>query len=178
MSERSGVMLDTKKGEAMACLGEDYRRMVLIASEAFVKMMEALNAFGSAGFTMFYMMGLEKGRYDVREELEALRQQGTSFIKRQVLENTIRQIRATGWGAPSTQKYDEKQGVLTIIVENNPLTVALETGGKSHRAICHYFRGYWVGVVSEVWEKKVSCAETKCMSNGDVYCEFKITAAQ
>lgn len=178
MSRKNGVVLDAEKGEAMARFGENHRRMVLIASEAFVKMMESLNTFGSAGFTMFYMMGQEKGRYDVLKEMEALRQQGFSFTKRQVLENIVRQVRVTGWGAPKIQKYDEKQGVLTIVVENNPLVATLGTGGKSDRPVCHYFRGYWVGVVSEVLERKVSCAESKCMGMGDAYCEFKVTAAQ
>ena len=178
MSGKNGVKLDAEKGEAMARFGEDHRRMVLIASEAFVKMMESLNAFGSAGFTMFYMMGQEKGRYDVLKEIEVLRQQEISFTKRQVLKNIVRQVRVTGWGAARVEKYDEKHRALTIVVENNPLVVALGTGGKSDRPVCHYFRGYWVGVVSEVLERKVSCAETKCMGMGEAYCEFKINSAQ
>jgi len=152
--------------------------MVLIASEAFVKMTETLNAFGSAAFTMLYMMGQEKGRYDVLKEMEVLREQGISFTKRQVLENIIHQLGVTGWGAARVQKYDEKRGSLTILVDNNPLVVVLGANVKSDRPVCHYFRGYWVGVVSEVWERRVSCAETKCMGMGDAYCEFKITSAE
>lgn len=178
MAGKNGVILDAEKGEAVARFGEDHRRMVLIASEAFVKMTETLNAFGSAAFTMLYMMGQEKGRYDVSKEMEALRQQGISFTKRQVLENIVHQLRVTGWGAAEVQKYDEKRGVLVIVVENNPLVAALGTGGKSDRPVCHYFRGYWVGVVSEVLERRVSCAETKCMGMGDAHCEFRITAAE
>ena len=176
ISRKNSVTLDAEKGEAMARFGDNHQRMVLIASEAFVKMMKALNAFGTAAFTMLYMMGQEKGRHDILKELEALRQQGISFTKRQVLENIVHQVRVTGWGAPKVQKYDEKRGVLTILVENNPLVVASGTGGKSDRPVCHYFRGYWIGVVSEVLERKVNCAERKCMSMGDAYCEFKVAA--
>ena len=178
MAGKNSVTSDAEKGEAMARFGEDYRRMVLIACEAFVKMMETLNAFGSASFTILYMMGQEKGRYDVLKEMEALRQQGISFTKRQVLENIVHQVRVTGWGVTRVQRYDEKWGALMIVVENNPLVVALGTGGKSDRPVCHYFRGYWVGVISEVLERKVSCAETKCIGMGDTFCEFKVTAVQ
>lgn len=177
MSGRDSIILDTKKGEATARLGEEHRRMLLIASEAFVKMLGALNTFGSAGLTIFYLMGQEKGSYDAMKRIEALRQYGTSFIKRQVLENIIHQVRVTGWGAPVIQKYDEKRGSLTILVENNPLVVAFGDG-KSDGPLCHYFRGYWVGVVSEVWERRVSCAETKCMGMGDAYCKFEIATAK
>jgi len=175
---QNSIVLDAEKGEAVARFGEAHRRMVLIASEAFVKMTETLNAFGSAAFTMLYMMGQEKGRYDVLKEMEVLREQGISFTKRQVLENIIHQLRVTGWGAAKIQKYDEKRGSLTILVDNNPLVVVLGANVKSDRPVCHYFRGYWVGVVSEVLERRVSCAETKCMGMGDVNCEFKITSAE
>lgn len=178
MSQKNSIKLNSEKGEAIARFGENHRRMVLIASEAFVKMTETLNTFGSAALTMLYMMGQEKGRYDVLKEIEALRQQGISFTKHQVLENIVHQVRVTGWGAPRVQKYDEKRGALTILVENNPLVVALGAGGKSDRPVCHYFRGYWVGVVSEVLERKVNCAESKCMGMGDAFCEFKVTAVQ
>jgi len=174
MSGKNSVILDADKGEAKARLGEEYRRIVFMASEAFVKMMESLNALGSAGLTIFYMMGQARGQYDVMKEIEVLRQQKISFTNRQLLENIVHQLRVTGWGAPRIQKCDEERGALTILVENNPLVVALGTQGKSKEPVCHYFRGYWVGVVSEVLERKVSCAETKCMGIGDAYCEFKI----
>lgn len=178
LSEKNSVKLDVEKGEVIACLGENNRRMVLIATEAFAKMTKTLNAFGSAAFTMLYMMGQEKGRYDVLKEMETLRQQGTSFTKRQVLENIVHQLRVTGWGAPRVQKYDERRGVMKILVENNPLVVASGTDENPDRPSCHYFRGYWVGVLSEIFERKASCAETKCMGMGYTYCEFNITTAQ
>ncbi|MCJ7632796.1 hypothetical protein MUP77_10460 [Candidatus Bathyarchaeota archaeon] len=178
MSGKNGVTLDAEKGEAVAHFGEAYRRIVLIASEAFVKMMETLNAFGSAAFTMLYMMGQEKGRHDVLKEIEALRQQGISFTKHQVLENIVHQLKVTGWGAPRIQSYDEKRGLVTILVDNNPIVATSGEGAKSDRPVCHYFRGYWVGVVSEFLERRVSCAETKCIGMGDVNCEFKITSAE
>ena len=178
MVEKSSVTLDAEKGEVVARFGEDYQRMVLIAAEAFVKIMETLNVFGSVAFTMLFMMGLEKGRYDVLKEMEALRQQGISFTKRQVLENIVHQLRVTGWGAPRIQKYDEKRGAFTILVENNPVVGLSGKREKSDKPVCHYFRGYWVGVVSEVLERRMSCDEAKCMGTGDAYCQFKITVAE
>jgi predicted hydrocarbon binding protein len=178
MSGKDGVTLDVEKGEARGRFGENPQRMVLIASEAFVRMMEALKVFGTGALTMFYMMGQEKGRYDVLKEIAVLRQHGTSFTKRQLLENIVHHTRATGWGASRIQKCDENRRALTISVENNPLVVALGTSVKSDRPNCHYLRGYWVGAASEVLEGKMSCAETKCMGMGDAYCEFQITATE
>jgi predicted hydrocarbon binding protein len=167
------IVLDTEKGEVVTRFGEDDQRVVLVASEAFVKMMEALNAFGTAGFTMFHMMGREKGRYEVLKEMEALRQRGTSFTKRQMLENIVYQVRITGWGSPRIHKYDEQGGALTIRVDNNPFINALRKGGELDW-LCHFFRGYWVGVASEILERKMSCTVTANTGIRDT-CEFKIT---
>jgi hypothetical protein len=41
MSGKNGVTLDVEKGEAKERFGEDSQRIVLIASEAFVRMMES-----------------------------------------------------------------------------------------------------------------------------------------
>ena len=177
MSGKSGVTLDADKGEVTACLGRNHQRMVLIASEAFVKMMEPFSVFGTAAYTMLYMMGQEKGRYDVLKEMEAWGQQENSFTKRQVIENVVHKLRVTGWGASRIQKFDEKREVMTVLVENNPLIGTSGTQGKPDQPVCHYFRGYWVGVVSEVFERKMRCAESKCVGMGDAYCEFKIDVA-
>ena len=172
MSE--SVILDAEKGEAKVRLGDSYQRTMLIRPEAFVKMLEALNFLGSAGFTLFFLIGHEKGRCDVLREAETLRHQGSSFTKRQLLDNIVYQLRVTGWGSPRIQNYDELRGVLTILMENNPLIIVSETGEKASGSICHYFRGYWVGAVSEILERNVNCLEIKCMNMGDRYCEFKV----
>lgn len=177
MTEKS-IILDAKRGEALARLGEDQQRMVLMASEAFVKMIETLNAFGTASFTILYMMGQEKGRYDALKEIKVARHHGLTLTNFQLLENVVYQVRVTGWGAPKIRQFDNERGSLTVWVENNPLVVAVGKDGKVDRPLCHYFRGYWVGVVSEVLERKVSCAETKCMGLGDAHCEFQITIEQ
>jgi len=153
--------------------------MVLMATEAFVTMMETLNAFGSAGLTMFYAMGMEKGRYDVLRELEALRQHGNPVTKNRFLENIVHHLRVTGWGASAIKRCNVKKGELTVVLSNNPLVVPPRTKKEDRKLespLCHYFRGYWVGVASEVLESMVSCTETKCMGKGDPYCEFKIAA--
>ena len=181
MSRRNSIVLDVEKGEAVASFGEERRRMVLMTTEGFVTMMETLNAFGSAGLTMFYAMGLEKGRYDVLKELEALRRQGNPISKSQFLENILHHLRVTGWGAPAIKKHDEKKGELTILLRNNPLVVSSGTDREDRKPenhLCHYFRGYWVGIASEVLERRVSCTETKCMGKGDAYCEFKIVVIE
>jgi len=176
MPTKDSIRLDDVKGEAFARFGEDYQRIILIASEAFVKMMKGFDYLGTAGGTILYMMGQEKGVYDVRKETETLRKNGVYATKRQLLESVARQVRVAGWGATSVKEYNEKEETVRITVENNPLV--LNTDTKLGSPVCHYFRGYWAGVVSETWERRVNCAEIKCMGMGDKFCEFKVTEAK
>ena len=173
----STVTLDDRSGEAKAHMGADTKRMLLIASDAFIKMMETLDVFGSAGSTIIYMMGQGKGRYDVLNEIERLRLRGSSFTKRQALDNVLTQNRMTGWGASRILNYDKKRETLTILLENNPLAATLNTKDIAG-VVCNFHRGYWIGVVSEILEKQVNCTETRCISKGDSYCEFQISPSQ
>ena len=91
MTESCKLVLNGSKGEAKLGSGDNYQRMLIMASNAFIKMMEALNVFGSAGTTMFYMMGQEKGRYDVLEIIKNLRSRRISFTNRWILEKIIQQ---------------------------------------------------------------------------------------
>jgi predicted hydrocarbon binding protein len=172
MEKECRVKLDLDEGEATGFFMGLPERVIIMTPENLVSMMKTLTAtFRTAGFTMFYMMGEEKGRNDVKKAIDALREQGIVFTKRQILEAIIQQSRIDGWGAGHLQKHDEGKGAVTIRVENNPLAMAW---GKTEKPICYLLRGYWAGAVSEALEQETRCTETKCTSKGDPYCEFVI----
>ncbi|MFQ6081704.1 MAG: V4R domain-containing protein [Candidatus Bathyarchaeia archaeon] len=172
MGKEHKVKLDLDEGEATGFFMGLPERVIIMTPENFVSMTKTLTTtFRTAGFMMFYMMGEEKGRDDVKKAIDALREQGIVFTKRQILEAIIQQSRINGWGAANLHKYNERKGTVTIRVENNPLAMAW---GKAEKPICYLLGGYWAGALSEALEREVRCTETKCMSKGDPYCEFVI----
>ncbi len=172
MEKEYKIRLDLDEGETTGVFMGLPERVIIVTPENFVSMTKTLiTTFRTAGFTMFYMMGEEKGRNDVKKAIDALREQGIVFSKRQILEAIIQQSRIDGWGAGNLKKYDEGKGAVIITVENNPFATAW---GKSEKPTCYLLSGYWAGAVSEALEQDARCKETKCMSKGDLYCEFVI----
>ena len=53
---------------------------------------------------------------------------------------------------------------------------SLKKNANQNVSVCHYFRGYWVGVFSKIWDKRMTCDETKCAGMGNACCEFKLLA--
>ncbi len=157
MPIENSVLLDVEKGQALARFEEGSQRVLLMMPEAFTKMLEALKAFGSGGFTIAYLMGEAKGHHDVLTEMEVLRSKGIALAKRAILENIIHRLRVTGWGVAVIQEYEEKRGTLTIVFENDPASAILEPEEKS--LLRYYWDGYWVGILSKVLERKASCTE-------------------
>jgi len=168
----NSVLLDVEKGQALARFEEGSQRVLLMMPEAFTKMMEALKAFGSGGFTIAYLMGEAKGHYDVLKEMETLRLKGISLTKREILDNILHKLRVTGWGVAVIQEYEETHGTLTILFENDPVDTMLEAEEKS--LLRYYWDGYWVGILSKVLERKASCTEH--IDTGDQRHTFKISA--
>lgn len=164
------IELGSEQGEAVANFLGLQRRVVIMTPEALVGMMKALKTtFGTAGLTMLYMMGKEKGSLDAALAAEALKGEDIPPTKRLLLETIIHQSRVQGWGLAQVGEYDEEKAAVTVRVENNPLAIAW---GKSDVPVCHFLRGYWAGALSEALEKDAQCTETRCMSKGDPYCEF------
>lgn len=172
MERKLEIKIDYERGEAMILFPGLRHRALITTPETFVDMMKTSTAIlKTAGLSMFHMMGEEKGRHDVRKELETLKEQGVILTGRQILEAIIDHSRAAGWGACQIRKYEENKGAVVIRVENNPLAIAL---GKTDEPMCHYLRAYWTGLVSEALEREVECTETRCMSKGDPHYEFVI----
>ena len=71
MSKKDKVTLDLEKGEITAFLGGLEKRVIIMTPKSFVDAMKVLHqAFKTAAFTMFHMMGKEKGWYEAKREVQ------------------------------------------------------------------------------------------------------------
>ncbi len=162
---------DRKMGEVRVEFTGVRLRVISMTPKAFIEMMRVLTTtFGTAGLTMFFHMGREKGIHDSSEVIEALRREG-AYTKRRLLEAVMDRSRVLGWGASRLVKYDEGRGTVTIRIENNPIAKYCNAPGEP---ICYFLRGYWTGVVSEALEQELACEEARCTDRKNLCCEFII----
>lgn len=70
---------------------------------------------------------------------------------------------------------DSDRGEYVIRVHNSPY--AMVPGGKKlrrKRPACYLLAGIFAGGATSILKKRYRAEETKCISKGDKYCEFKV----
>jgi predicted hydrocarbon binding protein len=74
-----------------------------------------------------------------------------------------------GWGMIRSKiDLTKKEGVIRI--EN----CATARESKSNEPVCHFVSGFISGVADAILGEATDCSETKCMAQGDAFCEFKV----
>lgn len=77
-----------------------------------------------------------------------------------------------GWGELEIIKNDMKNSFAIFHIKNS--SVAMDYG-KSNKPICHTNRGFLASGASRIYKIDVDCIETKCISVGNMFCEFIAT---
>lgn len=61
-----------------------------------------------------------------------------------------------------------------IIVKSSPDAIEFKKKYNEKTKVCYYLAGIFSGVLSNLLEKNIDVEETKCIANGDEFCEFEI----
>jgi len=146
---------------------EEEEPILQITIGAFTQMLESLyRIFGSAGLSMIYIMGKERGIYEARMGLSEL--EGETSI-RDVLELALRRAERLGWGEMEVEELDTINGIVNIEIKRSPLPCRTPDA-----APCYFYRGYLSGIVSEILGEEMSCTLERCLLQGDSRCLIKI----
>ena len=76
--------------------------------------------------------------------------------------------REENWGNVTFTGIDFKRGSGKIRIDNSFEAVAR----KGNDLGCYFFKGFLTGFLSELFKRSVLVVEEKCLSKGDVHCEF------
>ena len=74
-----------------------------------------------------------------------------------------------GWGK-ITARADFVNKTAVVVIDN----CATARQVKSKESSCHFIRGYIAGICEILFKTNVECVETRCMSKGNAYCEFRV----
>jgi len=87
----------------------------------------------------------------------------------------MKHVFSLGWGKMSMNKAQllkmATQKSMTVKIEDCFIPKAI---GNTGQTSCHLLRGFFVGALETMTERKCFCEETKCISKGDSYCEFQL----
>ncbi len=124
-----------------------------------------IKELGTAGIRKLYQAGKVGGLKLAEEHKNKLKVE--SFKLFELMKNLVEM---GGWGKISTIKQDYKNSYAVYAFSNNELALAKKYNIPS----CHIIRGLTAGLHSIIFGRKVECIEIKCVSKGDVCCEFVV----
>jgi len=125
--------------------------------------------FGTGASTILFEMGRELGQDAIRR----MRKSVKNPLKLASL--GIEHGQVSGWG-----KFSISKTQLLKMAALDSMTAKLEDSfipkavGNTGQASCHLLRGFVAGSVEALVWGECACEETKCVSKGDPYCEFRI----
>lgn len=119
---------------------------------------------------VMYQSGFETG-YDFSTAIAGM----SELEGVQILEDYLRIASVRGWGRFTVVKADVDAGEFIIQTHSSIVEEFPPGSGK----VCHIWRGIFAGVVQTVLESldktgTLESEETRCMADGDPYCEIRV----
>ena len=124
-----------------------------------------LQRFGTGGAVILYEMGLKAGEARAKEVV------AEGFSGSLAFDVILAERVGLGWGVPKLIEFDEKNVEGSLSVQD--LFECLPFKGAVKESRSHLFRGYLVGVIQQLFNKKVKVEEVECIAKGDQACLFR-----
>lgn len=144
------------------------RSIVSLSTDSMVSMFrhvkEILGA-GAAADVIIHQMGISVGKA-ISGAFESRFGKGAS---REVLEEYLHLVRATGWGCETLKELNVQSSTARIELAHNAECSSYE---HASRPQSQYVRGIYGGFFSGLFGKSVNAEEVRCLAKGDPVCEF------
>ncbi len=127
--------------------------------------------FGSAGEVFLYYMGLESGC----RVFEDYKKTSGSGDLRTLIGMALAFAFNMGWGVSKLQELNLKKKTVKIRIYDNFECASGKGAGKPYS---HFLRGIAAGLFLHCFKIAGTVEETKCIAQGDAFCEFLIRPAQ
>jgi predicted hydrocarbon binding protein len=127
--------------------------------------------FGSAGEVFLYYMGLESGS----KVFEDYKKTIGSVNPRTLIDIALAFTFNMGWGVPKLQEQNLRKKTVRIRIYDNFECASGKGAGKPYN---HFLRGVAAGLFVHFFKTAATVEETKCIAQGDAFCEFLIRPAQ
>ena len=142
-------------------------RAVLMRVEGLRVMLDSVKASEpGVGEEAIYLQGFSYGRA-AWGNLMAVHTPKT----REGLAEMLKIYVATGWGKIELLEVDPARNLARIRMDEAFESVGLNTGKPE----CYFIAGHLAGALSGYFKTEVKAVETKCRSQGDTHCEFRIS---
>jgi len=143
-------------------------RAVLMRVEGLRVMLDGVkSAYTDTGEAEIYRMGFSYGRA-AWENLMGVHHPKS----KEGLAEMLRIYVATGWGKVDLLEFNPQHLHARLKLEDGFESEGLSTG----KSECYFIGGHLAGLMSSYFGADLKAHETRCVSKGDSYCEFELSA--
>lgn len=143
-------------------------RVVTLRAGTFVDLQKSIEALlGDEASALFYEAGIRAGRGSARVQLQVWKEKGINFLRKW---SEFYSSSGCRWFKIEDMNIDFENGNTFLRIKQSFIA---EIYGEAKKSVCHFLCGFFIGVLEEVFGKKLTCEESKCIVKGDPYCEFR-----
>ena len=157
------LFYDNKKGSLL------YKgtRYLLIRPETIIGFLKAVEeSLKDEAGEKFYLGGFRGGFLSTKRYKEI-----HNFSDKEIIEFMMKMGAEIGWGKFSLMRYEPKENILEVSVENSPFAIFY---GRSDKGVCHLIRGVISGMATALFGKDCQAEEISCIAKGDNRCVFVV----
>lgn len=145
-------------------------RALILRSTTLNEMMQTIRDIvgRSAGNIIIYQLGVRAGE----EKIRHLKEYYKEFDPRDILDIALMERCAKGWCIAEITSLNEDSYTAEIKAKGLFECVQPSTQKMDHQG-SHFFRGYIAGILTALWDRKISVEEVECISRGKEACIFK-----
>ncbi|MHC1586824.1 MAG: V4R domain-containing protein, partial [Candidatus Hecatellaceae archaeon] len=127
---------------------------------------------GSGGEAILYFLGFEAGREFGKRHLNMGRRVGLTDPVNVYRHISASMFNCVGYGIMETVELSVKPPYGRIRVYHS---FECELGLKEGKPFSHLVRGMIAGVLTELFRRRMTAREIRCIARGDPYCEFEVS---
>jgi predicted hydrocarbon binding protein len=163
-----GMVVDDLHYPLQMVTGE---QVMVMSRKTFRDMFDRLRTiYGSGGRAIIYELGLASG---IESYTHFARILGSKSLQRRI-PDLVSLYTAHGWGRAKNGEYQGHMFSMRPFRGTLKVYDSFEcTGISTNTPNSDFLRGHLEGFVQTLTGEKIKCEETKCISMGDVYCQFE-----
>lgn len=142
-------------------------RVIILLAQTFTNLQKSMEkSYGCDVKAAYYEAGHFAGTHSAKVLLKEWDERGMDFLDRW---GRFYSSDGVGWFKVVSHSKNDDGHVSGITIDQSFI---VDGYGKSDKPVCHFLCGFFAGGFEYIFDRRVTCEETECMSGGHKHCQF------
>jgi predicted hydrocarbon binding protein len=125
-----------------------------------------MRVFGTPGRAIVYDAGIDPGRRSCDRIVKETNN------RKEALKLLVHRKAAQNWGRIAIESIDWRTNSGRVSVEDSFEAKGMQVTRPTGEPSCDFFKGYFAGFFSELFQREIAVTEERCGATGDSRCVF------